>query len=254
MLLTPFVSAAVLLRQISWQEAVGLLAIVCAFIIKDPLIVIARQRFVWKQGHPETKLAVRYAAAESAVLVACGFALILTRDWRPFLPLFAGAGAFTVLAVIANVRNWQRSEWFQIASAVGLTATCLVACLSVLSSIPEWCWLLWFLSALQATAGIFVVHARLDARIAVRKPAAADGNSRRAARIAILVLLIAAAFFVSAGRFWIAAALLIAATAYFLELRRQRDRRSLQIPLTSVGKQALGLSIVYAAMIIAGLW
>jgi len=129
MLLTPFFAAAILLRQVYWPELVALLAIACAFAIKDPLVVIARQRFVWKQEHAETKLAKESAVVESLLLVACGIALVLARDWRPFMPLFLGAGAFTVLAVTLNVRNRQRSEWFQVASAVALSATSLTACL-----------------------------------------------------------------------------------------------------------------------------
>ena len=42
---------------------------------------------------------------------------------------------------------------------------------------------LTLLLALQATAGILVVHARLDARIALRSTAPARENYRRAAQI-----------------------------------------------------------------------
>jgi len=40
--------------------------------------------------------------------------------------------------------------------------------LSATGAIAPWCWGLWLLLAMQATAGILVVHARLDARIAAR--------------------------------------------------------------------------------------
>ena len=53
---------------------------------------------------------------------------------------------------------------------------------------------------------IFVVHARLDARIAVRKGAIETTSSRRAVFISLAVLLIAAACFALLSRFWIAAA------------------------------------------------
>jgi len=254
MLLTPFFCAAILLRQFFWLELVALLGIGCAFAIKDPLIVIARQRLVWKQEHAETKPAKRPAVIEFSLLSACGLILVLTRDWRPFILLFLAAGAFTVLAVMVNVRNRQRSEWFQVASAVALTSTSLAACLSARGSIPGWGWLLWLLSTLQATAGIFVVHARLDARVAARKGAAESGGSRRAAFLCVMILLMAAALFVYFARFWIGAALAAAAAGYFLELRRQKNPASLQMSLKSVGQQALTLSIVYSLMIVIGLW
>ena len=254
MLLTPFFSAAILLRQASWQELVALVSIFCALVIKDPLVVIARQRLVWKQEHPETKAAIRSATHELVVLGACGLALVLTRDWRPWILLLICAAGFTVLAVIVNVRNRQRSEWFQVASAVALTSTCLAACLSVREDIPGWCWLLWFLSTLQATAGIFVVHARLDARVAARKGTAQNNSNRRAAFVCQAILALAAVGFGYLGRLWIGAALLILAGGYMFDLEHQKHPTSLQMPLTRVGQQALALSIVYSLMIVAGLW
>jgi hypothetical protein len=254
MLLTPFFSAAILLRQVSWLEPVALAAIVCAFAIKNPLVVIARQRTVWKQEHAESKTAKRVVVIELLLLGACAITLAVGAGWRLFLPFVVGGGTFTFLAVVVNVRNRQRSEWFQVASAVALTSTSLVACISVQGSIPEWSWWLWLLSALQAAAGIFVVHARLNARIAANKGGVSDGGSRRAAFLAKLSLIVAAISFAFLQRFWIAAALLSAAACYLMELRRQTDTRSLQMPLTRVGKQALALSILYSVLVIIGLW
>ena len=91
MLLMPFFCAAILLRQFSWLELVALVAIGCAFAIKDPLVVIARQRLVWKQEHAETKKAKQSVAVEFALLWACGVVLVFFRDWRPFMPLFLAA-------------------------------------------------------------------------------------------------------------------------------------------------------------------
>jgi hypothetical protein len=253
MLLTPFFCAAILLKQVSWQEIVALLAIVSAFAVKDPLVVIARQYLVWKQRHEETKRAVRSAALELVLLAGCGVILLVTRSWRPWLLLFLGAGGFTVLAVTANVRNRQRSEWFQVASAVALTSTSIAACLSVRANVPGWCWLLWFLCALQATAGIFVVYARLDARVAARKQTAETSRNRHAAFVCEIILIAAAAFFAYSGHPWITTALLILAAGYVWELRRQDNPASLQMPLTRVGQQALALSIAYSLMLVIGL-
>lgn len=254
MLLTPFLAAVILLRQVRWPELAALLAILCALAMKDPLVVIARQRLVWKQERPETASAKRYAAIEFLLLVVCGLILVRARGWRPFLPLFLGAAAFTILAVMTNVRNRQRSEWFQVASAVALTSTCLVASVSVQGLIADWCWPLWLLCALQAAAGIFVVHARLDAMIAARKGHTPDGGSRRAALFSQGILILAAISFAFTARLWISAALLMAAAGYLMELRRQRRAPSTPMPLKRVGQQALALSTLYALMVVAGLW
>ena len=254
MLLTPFFCAAILLRHVYWQEIVTLVAIAVAFAIKDPLVVLARQHWVWKQEHAETPPARRSAAFELLVLAICGLALALTRDWLSFGLLFLGAAAFTVLAVSVNVNNRQRSPWFQVLSSIALTSTSMAACLSGSGSVPAWCWLLWCLCAAQATAGIFVVHARLDARISARKGEQAPSGNRSAALLCQAALLLAAAAAALLGRFWIASALAIAALCYLLELRRQRNPASLQMPLKRVGQQALALSTAFALLIIVGLW
>lgn len=254
MLLTPFFAAAILLRNFYWPELVALIAIVSAFAIQDPLVVLARQRFIWKQEHAETRAAKKSVLVEFLLLAACGLVLLAVRNWRPFVALFFGAGAFTVLAVTLNVRNRQRWEWFQVASAIALSATSLAACLAARGTIPQWCWLLWMLCAMQAAAGIFVVHARLDARIAARKGQPPPADNRRAAFFCQAVLIAAAIAFGLAGRRWISAALVLAAIGYLADLRRQTNASSLQMPLKTVGLQALGLSIAYALLVIAGLW
>ena len=56
------------------------------------------------------------------------------------------------------------------------------------------------------------------------------------------------------GNLFIPAALMFAAGGYTFELHRQRSPESLKMPLTSVGIQTLTLTIVYGALVIAGLW
>lgn len=254
MLLTPFFAAAILLRRAYWPELVALAGITGAFALKDPLVILARQRFVWKQEHIETAQARRKATLLAVLLVCCGIVLFLARDWRPFVPFVIGGAAFTALAVTVNVRNKQRSRLFQVASALALSATCLLACISGIDRIPEWGWLLWILCALQAAAGIFVVHARLEARIAARTEKLAPGGSRQAAFLAQAVVAVTALFFLLAGRLWIAAALILTAACYLAELRRQKDPASLQMSLKRVGLQALAQSTIYTCIIILGLW
>jgi 4-hydroxybenzoate polyprenyltransferase len=107
---------------------------------------------------------------------------------------------------------------------------------------------------LQATAGILVVHARLDARIALRSAAPARENYRRAAQISLGVLICSAATAAFFHRGVIALALVVAAIGYAYDLHRQRNREAPQLPLKSVGLQALALSSIYAILLIIGLW
>ncbi len=257
MLLTPFAAAAVLSRTASWPEAASLIASAMLFGMKDPLVVLARQRWVWKHAHPETHAALRWVLTEAVVLCACGAALVWNGPLIPYTLLFAGAACFTALAVGVNVRNRQRATAFQVASAVALTSTSLLGALSAAGTIPRWCWILWGLLAVQAAAGIFTVHSRLDLRVASRK-AALDASEKallqRPALIFSGLLAIGGLTAIAGQNYWIGAALLLAALGYAIDLRSQRSYASLQTPLTTIGIRALSLTVVYAALVVRGLW
>jgi hypothetical protein len=255
MLLIPIVCAAILARQWRWIEVATLIAAIAALAAKDPLVVLARQRFVWKQQHPETGIAVQWFAGWTVILILCGLGLVATWPLIAIVILGSGVLAFSALAVAITVKNRQRSTPFQIVSAAALTSSSLATSLSATGSIAPWCWWLWLLIAMQATAGILVVHARLDARIASRGTAsAASEGYRRAAQVALSVLICTAIAATVLRRGWIALALLVVVAGYCYDLRRQRDSVALQLPLKRVGQRALALSSLYAVLLIIGLW
>ena len=258
MLLTPFAAAAVLARTARWQEAVAFVAVAVAFAMKDPLVVVARQRWVWKEAHPETRAAMHWLAAETAIVTVGGLALLATGPLIAYSVLFLGAAAFLALAVWVNVRNRQRAAMFQVASALALASTSLAAALAATGAVPGWCWWLWLLLAVQAAAGIFTVHARLDARVAVRKSRGAGSAgmnpSRRSAFLFAALLALGGISTAVVGNYWIGSALLVAGAAYAGDLRRQLNLESLQTPLTKIGIQNLTLSLIYAALVVRGLW
>ncbi len=254
MLLTPIVAVAILARAWRWSELAVLAAAFAAMAAKDPAVLLMRQRFVWKKPSPESAVAARWLIGWCAVLVASVAVLFATWPLKAFLAVGAGVAAFGCLAILVNLKNRQRSTLFQIASAAGLTSTSLATCLAATGSVARWCWWFWALSAMQATAGILVVHARLDARIALRKATTASPHFRRAAQVALVVLLCAAAAGVVFHHIAIALALALVAAGYLYDLRRQKNPASLQMPLKAVGQRALLLSSAYAALLIAGLW
>lgn len=254
MLFTPIVCAAILARTWSWSELATATAAFAAIAAKDPLVILARQHFVWKQTHSETMAARRWFAGWSILLCASGLVLLSAWPLNAVLALGAGVVAFSILAVYVNVKNRQRSTLFQIASAAALTSSSLATSLSATGVIQRWCWWLWLLLALQATAGILVVHARLDARVALRSPQPAPNSFRRAAQVSLAVLTMTAIAAAAMGHWLIPAALLIAVAGYAYELHCQRDSVALQLPLKSVGLRALALSSVFAILLVAGLW
>ena len=193
-----------------------------------------------------------------AILILSGLVLLTPGRSRRLLAMGLGVAVFSVLAIVVNVKNRQRSTLFQIASAVALTSSSLATSLSATGAIAPWCWWLWLLLALQATAGILVVHARLDARIAarvaLRKTEPARQDFSRAAQISLIALVCAAVTAIVLGREFVALALLVAVVGYGYDLRCQRSTAALQISLTKVGQRALALSSLFASLLILGLW
>jgi hypothetical protein len=258
MLFTPIVCAAILAREWRWSEVATLTAAFAALAAKDPMVILARQRFIWKAQHPETVAAARWLTGWMAILIVSGLVLVFAWPLKAIVAMGLGVALFSALAIGINVKNRQRSTLFQIASAVALTSSSLATSLSATGTIAPWCWWLWPLLALQATAGILVVHARLDARIAVRiasrSTVPAREDFRRAAQISLIVLACAALAAIVLRRGWIALALLVAVVGYGDELRRQRNTAALQIPLKKVGQRALALSSLFAGLLILGFW
>ena len=254
MLLTPIVSVAILAQSWHWSELAVLTAAFAAISAKDPAVLLIRQRFLWKRRSPESSAASRWLFGWTVVLIASVSILLATWPLKAFLTIGAGIAAFGCIAILVNLKNRQRSTLFQIASAAALTSTSLATCISAIGFVAPWCWWFWALIAMQAGAGILVVHARLDARIALRKTTAASQQFRHAALGALGLLLCAAIAAIILKHFWIALALALAFLGYAYDLMRQKSSVSLQMPLKTVGQQALLLSTLYSALLIAGLW
>jgi hypothetical protein len=255
MLLTPIVAVAILARTGHWSELATLAAAFAALAAKDPLVVLLRQRFVWKQPNPDTPAALRWFAGWSVLFCASGVVVLLcTWPLRATVAMGAGLVAYSALAVLVNVKNQQRSTLFQIASALALSSSSLAACLSATGTIQPWCWALWLLLSAQATAGILVVHARLDARIALRRGVTAPPKFRHAAFIALAALGAAGIGALCLRHFAIALALFLAVLGYGFDLHSQRNAAALETPLQRVGQRALALSSLYTALLIVGLW
>lgn len=148
----------------------------------------------------------------------------------------------------------QRAVWLQIAGCVVLTSSAPIACFAVRHNVPVWGWWLWYLSALQAMGGTLAIHARGHAPEAARTGELGSTGSYRGTQYCIVALLLTACYFAALSNWPIAAALALAAGAYQYDLRRQANPEELKAPMTKIGKQSLILTIVYALLLIVGLW
>jgi len=241
LLLTPLAAALLVAGRVNLLTGAVLGAALAIFLLREPLLVLARQHWVWREAKPESALARRWVAALGLLLAGLGVAL--ASPWGlPLVALMAaGAAALTMVAVWTALRNRQRSVWFQTMSCGGLTFTAVAAARSVNEGFPAWGWVLWGLCWLQGVAGILVVHTRLDAMIA-RKTGRGEAGIGRAAWLAVGLLAVVAVGLAVTGSLWLAAAPAFAAVAHGWELGAMR----LETKLTVVGLRAMALSMTYA--------
>ena len=254
MLLQPFLGALIVLHRLAWPVAPALAAVILVFMVRDPLIVLARQKWVWRGERAETTVARRYLWIELPLLAAAGALLLLVIPVKALAALGAGAAALTLLAVHMTVKNRQRSLWLQALSAAGLSSSALAACLAVTGSIPDWAWWFWGLHSAHFLASILAVHVRLDARIAARKSAQMERGERRNAAIVEVVVALAGATLIAQGKPSYGAAALLSAGFHFYDLFTLHTPRALALPMTSVGVRALAVSIAFTLLAVAGAW
>lgn len=248
MLLAPFVSAAVVARQLTWELAPALVCVLGVFLLRQPLVVLWRQAAIWKEAHPET------AGARAGLPVYGGMAAVsaLLLFWRlpavPLLVLGAGAAALTAVATWLTVHNRQRSVALQLVSAAGLNASALVAWLALRHELSRTAWELWGLQFVFSAATVLAVHAKLEAMRSKRPP-----HPWSAAMLGSAAAMAAAGVYAAQGAWWLAAALALAAGASLRELARLRHAQARAEPLRQVGLRTLAASLVFSILVVIGL-
>lgn len=255
MLLQPFLAGLILFGTGGWMAVATLACMLALFLLKEPLIVLGRQQFVWREQKPESKVALRWALAAGAMLLAG--AVSHWAVWpRPYLIAFGlGALALTGAAAWLAIRNEQRSIWLQVVSAAGLTAGAPAIALTATGQIPREALILWACSALGCVSGVLTVRALLEARIAAKRKVPLVPVFRGPAWIAQWVTLGAAlAAFLVLRNPWIGAALVFIAVIHITRtLRQLGNSELLGKPLTRVGFEAMAGSMIFTALLVTGL-
>lgn len=252
MLVQPLVCAGLIAMRWHWSFIPTAVVAISVFLIRAPLVVLSRQRWVWREPHVELPRARRWVATLLPIIAASGVALLYRWELWWFIAFSIGAVVMTAYAVWMTVHNRQRSVWLQIASSFGLTSSGMAGALALTNEGTQWAWWLWLLSAAQAAAGILVVHARLEARVAARTRNPESTSSFRAA-VAAQVLLVPLAILAWRVSPWLTAAMLLPAAVHAYELRTLRSSKALATPLRTIGFRAMGLSIAVSVLLIIGL-
>jgi hypothetical protein len=248
MVLQPFLCAAILGRRWDWLYVPALVLVLTAFIVREPLLVLARQQWIWRERKLESAAARRCLLWQVPLVVALSLLCLRFLPPAPFLVLAGAAAAVTLLALWMTLHNRQRSLVLQVVSSLGLGATALLAALIGARGLPEWSWLLWALLGVHAIASVLVVRARLEFR------ARAGSGITRWAWAFQIALAAAAAALAFSGNADLAAVIGLSAAVSAFELVRLGSRRHLAEPLTRVGFRTLGTSLAHSAVAIAALW
>jgi len=253
LLLQPFVAAVVLTQFWTWLFLPTLSLVVLGFALKEPLVVLARQRWVWRNRNPQTAVAARWLLAELTGIVICLAFLLGQAPFAPFAALVGAALLLTLVAVWFTVKNKQRSVFLQLLSTAGLSSSALLVVLLATRALPIWAWLLWTILTLHASASILVVRARLRLKTAGRSNPL--DRPRQSAFVAqLLQLLVAGSLLIVHSSPALSLPLLFSALWNSVQLYRLGNPRTLEEPLRRVGFRALTGSITHAVLVIAVFW
>ncbi len=252
LLLQPFVAAVVVERFWDWLLLPTTLLVLLGFLVREPLVILARQRWVWRNPNPRTPVAIRWLVVELAGAGGCLAILARHAPLAPLGALMVVAVLLTVTAVWCTANNRQRSVLLQLASAAGLGSSALLVFLLAMGTIPGWAWLFWAVVTLHACTAVLVVRARLSLKTGKSGPAP---SPRLPAILADLAQLPAAAYLWTAtANPVLALPLLFSAFSNAVELYRLGNPRTLEEPLRRVGRWTLTVSITHALLVIVAFW
>ncbi len=253
MLLFPFISAAILTHTWSWDFLPATVAVLAVFLLREPLVVLFRQHYVWTSPRPEATSARTSIAILATALAAAGLWLLSSLPLLWLLGLGAAAALLTVVYVYGTIQNLQRSPLLQILGAAGLTASAVIAYLAG-GRAPDTALVLLLAAHVVHNAGsVLVVHARLEATRALRRQE--PGRPKTTAALLWLIgHACTAAIFALLGRHLLALALLIPLAIHAADLARLTSTTFLRVPLRRVGFRELGLSTVFSVLVLVALW
>ncbi|MBI1355107.1 MAG: hypothetical protein GC160_12230 [Acidobacteria bacterium] len=250
MLLFPMAASALLTRTATPLHAAAFGAALAAFVAREALVILARQRWVWRQPRPEADAARRTLPLAAFVLLLSGLALASVVPVAWLAGLLLGGLVLGGVATYAAVRGKQRSPAVQLLGAAGLSAAALLPWLaSGREPFAATVWLLILAHTVHSTGGVLTVHARLET-LRGRKSAQPERVERRLAWAWQPVQAVAA---IGLGG-WLAAGLALPAVAHAADLLRLDDSRLLAQPLRRVGLRELSLSALQSASAVVGLW
>ena len=245
MLLFPFISGAVLAGNARPALVPALLAALAVFLIREPIVVLWRNR-------PERAAAWRTLWLSGGALALCGVWLlwVLPLSW---LVILGGAAAvLTLVYVRAVIHGRQRSVPLQIVGAAGLTSSAALAYLAGGREPDLVLLLLWSAQTVYYTGSVLKIHALIEAR--KQRTVTRDSGAKRGAALWLMVQIVCAGAFGVGGFGLMGLALIVPALVHGYDLRHLADPGRTKTPLRTVGFRELGLSVVFSVLAVVSLW
>ncbi len=238
-------------RSFSVAFVPAILAALALFLVREPLLVLARQRFVWLQFRPETGVARRTLLIAFSALLFSGLWLMALVPLVWLVGLAAAAFVLTGTSVYVAFRNWQRSALMQIIGAAGLSGSAVLAYLAGGLAPDRTLFLLWIVHVVHSTGSVLTVHARIEAR---RGPGGSAGKHIKAAVTWQIAQATFAATLLAFGEVLLAVALAAPLCLHSLDLARLTKSAFRKTPLKKVGFRELGVSMSFSVLVLVALW
>ena len=244
LLFQPLLAAALLASAFSWLFLAALGLASCGSLLREPLTVFIRHRFLWKRDTIESRMALRWLLVTGGGATLCAAMLATAYPAPILLGILAGGALLTAFAVAMTLRNRQRSLALQTVSAIALSGTGWLVFLLFPQTSTHLAWVLWALLALHAVATIPIVHCRLERKAHKPRSAALENGSWLLVALSSLACLVV-------PQLW--PPLLFSAVANSWELLRLRDQGQLSQPVARVGLRLLAASLIHTVLTVVAL-
>jgi len=248
MLLLPFLGGVAVAQRVEWESLAALVALVGLFTIQEPILVLLRQWFIWKEKRDVTPAAAFTVVVAGSFALLSGGLLFWFLPWRPLAVLTLAAAVVLGLRAVLTLGNLQRSAPLQIIEAAGLSASCVLSYLAGHGTVDGRALLLWGVFFLHHSAALFVVRARLEAVIAAKSAGGLRRRFRTGAWAGQSLLLAALVAALAAKTPVLAVALAVPFLVHTWDLLRLDDPFFLKVPLARVGWREVGISSTFSVL------
>ena len=252
----PFLAAAAIAdgNQFSLPVAAASLAVLSAFLLRDPLLLLRRIRR--DPGRLENSLQ-RVIAWRSLLLCLGGLAVsgtILLLALPPVVVLGLGAAGIglVIVSVQIAVERIQREISSQMLSVAGLTGSALVAYLAVRGRLDWLAFAIWTMSAAHSIGSVLVVRARLEGIVSRRRSAPGPAPTRfyRSAIAWQASLASLLAVLALTGHAAMLLPFLLPGALHVWELWQFRFGEGLQLSMHRVGWLQLATSLLFYSLLV----